>query len=255
MSGPAGRSADPSVDERVAKRPYTLLSCCITLDGYLDGASGPRWVLSNDADLDRVDSVRAGCDAILVGAGTIRRDHPRLQVRDATRRAARRAGGLAPSPIKVTVTRRADLDPADAFFTTGDELKLVYCPTTVVRRAQARFGHVATVIGTGAQVELRWLNEDLAARGVRRLMVEGGSSVLTQYLVGDLVDELQLAVAPIFVGDHRAPRFVGDGDFPWRPGRRARLVGASTVGDVVVHRYALSKRFDEGGSHVPTAAT
>lgn len=268
MSVSATRSARLSVDGHVAERPYTLLSCCITLDGYLDGAAGPRWVLSNDADLDRVDSVRAGCDAILVGAGTIRRDHPRLQVRDEARRVARQARGLPPSPVKVTVTRRADLDPTDAFFTTGDGPKLVYCATAAVRRAHARFGQLATVIDAGDQVDLAWVEENLAARGVRRLMVEGGSSVLTQYLVADLADELHLVVAPIFVGDHRAPRFVGDGVFPWRPGRRARLVEVSMVGDVAVHRYALSARFDSarsrpgpdqdldqdldpGGSHVP----
>ena len=52
------------------ERPYTILSCSISLDGYLGGASEERLVLSNEADLDRVDHVRAGCDAILVGAGT-----------------------------------------------------------------------------------------------------------------------------------------------------------------------------------------
>ena len=63
------------------ERPYTLLSCGMSIDGYLDGACGQRLVLSNEADLDRVDEVRAGCDAILVGAATVRNDNPRLLVR------------------------------------------------------------------------------------------------------------------------------------------------------------------------------
>ena len=62
-------------------RPYTLLSCGVSLDGYLDSADDERLILSNDADLDRVDGVRAGCDAILVGATTVRNDNPRLLVR------------------------------------------------------------------------------------------------------------------------------------------------------------------------------
>ena len=49
-------------------RPYTLLSCGMSIDGYLDGATPRRLLLSNDADFDRVDAVRAACDAILVGA-------------------------------------------------------------------------------------------------------------------------------------------------------------------------------------------
>ena len=65
----------------MADRPYTLLSCCMSLDGYLAGATRRRLLLSNDADFDRVDAVRATCDAILVGATTVRTDNPRLLVR------------------------------------------------------------------------------------------------------------------------------------------------------------------------------
>ena len=90
----------------VAERPYTLLSCGMSIDGYLDSVSVKRLPLSNDADFDRVDAVRATCDAILVGAGTIRNDNPRLLVRSRTRRDERLARGLRPSPIKVTVTNR-----------------------------------------------------------------------------------------------------------------------------------------------------
>ncbi len=224
-------------------RPYTVLSCCMSLDGYLDGASGPRWVLSNDADLDRVDDLRADSDAILVGAGTIRRDDPRLLVRDDRRRAARRAKGLASSPMKVTLTRCADLSPSAAFFAEGDGTKLVYCHAGSLARARAQLNGVATVVPApgGDGVEPSWLTEDLSARGVRRLLVEGGSAVLTQFLTAGLADELQLAVAPLFVGDSRAPRFVGDGAFPWHLGRRARLMESYPIGDVVLNRYALSR--------------
>ena len=86
------------------ERPYTLLSCGISIDGYLDRGTGERLILSNEADLDRVDDVRAGCDAILVGAATIRHDNPRLLVRQPARVEQRAARGLRRSPIKVTVT-------------------------------------------------------------------------------------------------------------------------------------------------------
>jgi 5-amino-6-(5-phosphoribosylamino)uracil reductase len=74
-------------------------------------------------------------------------------------------------------------------------------------------------------------------------MVEGGGTVHTQFLTADLVDELQLVVAPFFVGDSRATRFVSDGRFPWHPGRRAELAEVRQIGDVVLLRYALSPRF------------
>ena len=227
-------------------RPYILLSCALSIDGYLGSASPRRLELSNDADFDRVDAVRASCDAILVGAATVRNDNPRLLVRSQNRREARTARGLPPSPIKVTVTERVELDPHADFFTTGDAEKLVYCVSPRVGDARTRLGEVATVVDGGQRVKMRRLSEDLGARGVHRLMVEGGGKVHTQFLTDNLADELQLVVAPFFVGDSRATRFVSDGHFPFNPGRRATLAEVRQIGDVVLLRYALSNRFDTG---------
>jgi 5-amino-6-(5-phosphoribosylamino)uracil reductase len=112
-----------------------------------------------------------------------------------------------------------------------------------VADARRRLGPVATVVDGGRHVRMRRLSEDLADRGVGRLMVEGGGVVHTQFLSDDLVDELQLVVAPFFIGDSRAPRFVSDGRFPWNAGRRAKLAEVRQIGDVVLLRYALSHRF------------
>ncbi|MFG2049139.1 RibD family protein [Micromonospora sp. NPDC048935] len=226
-------------------RPYVLLSCATSIDGYIDDASDQRLLLSNDDDLDRVDAVRASCDAILVGAGTVRRDDPRLLVRSASRRAERVACGRPASPTKVTLTAHGDLDPTARFFTAGDPARLVYCATGALEKAQERLGRLATVVDAGESVDPAWLVTDLAARGVRRLMVEGGGTVHAQFLAAGLADELHLVVAPLFVGDKRAPRFVGEGSFPWHPGRRARLAEARQIGDVVLLRYALSDRCTE----------
>lgn len=227
----------------MADRPYTLLSCGMSIDGYVDDASDERLVLSNHADLDRVDAVRATCDAILVGAATVRNDNPRLVVRDQTRRDARVARGLPASPMKVTVTCRAELDVCTNFFAVGDTEKLVYCASARAAVARDRLGSAATVVDGGQPVDMERMSEDLYARGVQRLMVEGGGMVHTQFLTADLADELHLAVAPFFVGDSRARRFVDDGRFPWNPDRRATLAEVRPIDDVVLLRYALSTRF------------
>ncbi|WP_213451773.1 RibD family protein [Rhizomonospora bruguierae] len=226
-------------------RPYVLLSCGMSLDGYVDSATDTRLLLSNAADFDRVDAVRAECDAILIGAETVRQDNPRLLVRSADRRAERVARGLLPTPVKVTVTARARLDPCGRFFALGEVDKLVYCASPVLDDARARLGHVATVLDGGEPVDFPRILTDLHARGVSRLMVEGGGTVHTQFLTAGLADELQLVVAPFFVGDSRAPRFVGDGRFPWDAQNRAALAEARPIGDVVLLRYALSDRFGE----------
>lgn len=225
------------------ERPYTLLSCSVSLDGYLDSPAVPRLQLSNAADFERIDAVRASCDAILVGANTIRRDNPRLLIRSADRRRWREERGLPASPAKVTVTQSGDLDPGSHFFTLGTVDKIVYCPVATERTLATTVGCSATVVGLGTRVTARAVAEDLAARGVQRLMVEGGATVHTQFLTEDLADELQLVIAPMFVGDSRARRFVTDGSFPWTHDQRAELADVQRIGDVVMLRYALSPRF------------
>jgi len=233
----------------VGERPYTLLSCSMSIDGYIDGASESRLLLSNDLDFERVDEVRAGVDAILVGATTVRNDNPRLLVRDAERRRRRLERGWPEHPLKVTVTERGRLDPSARFFADDGTDKLVYGSSPIVDLLQHRLGHLTKVVDGGDPLRMADVVEDLRARGVRRLMVEGGGAVHTQFLAGDLVDELQLVVAPFFVGEPGARRFVGEARFPWHPGHRARLAATEQLGDVVLLRYALSERYDESAAH------
>src|SRR5690625_3690506 len=198
-------------------RPYVLLSCAASIDGYIDDTSDTRLLLSNDEDFDRVDAVRASCDAILVGANTIRADNPRLLVRSQERRDTRIANGQPESPLKVTVTRDGDLDPDARFFTTGTVDKLVYTETPGLTQAQDKLSDVATIVDAGHPLDLDRLLADLATRGVQRLMVEGGSHMHTLFLTSDAADELHLVIAPFFVGDPDAPRFVNPGAFPHNP--------------------------------------
>ncbi len=124
----------------MADRPYTLLSCSMSLDGYLGGATEQRLMLSNDADFDRIDEVRAGCDAILVGAATVRKDNPRLLVRDAPAPPGPRRGRPAHLAGEGDLTARGDLDPRGNFFTAGESEKLVYCSTDAVSSTRGRLG-------------------------------------------------------------------------------------------------------------------
>jgi 5-amino-6-(5-phosphoribosylamino)uracil reductase len=68
-------------------------------------------------------------------------------------------------------------------------------------------------------------------------MVEGGGTIHTQFLQADLVDEIHLAIAPFFLGDPEAPRFVNSGVFPDGPLRRMHLAETVMVGDIALLRY------------------
>ena len=217
-----------------------LLSCAMSLDGYIDDSGDARLVLSGAEDLDEVDALRAACDAILVGAGTIRADNPRLLLRSQARRQARVSAGASPDPIAVVLTASGDLDPSARIFTASDAAKIVYTATPAVASLGKRLGELADVVDAGDSLDLTVVLADLASRGIDRLMVEGGGSVHTSFLTAGLADELRLAVAPFFVGDPGARRFVGVGSFPWRPGAPAELADVRRVGNCAVLSYRLT---------------
>ncbi|HWG63379.1 MAG TPA: dihydrofolate reductase family protein [Streptosporangiaceae bacterium] len=233
----------------MTERPYVVLSCAISVDGYLDDTGPERLVLSSEADLDRVDAERAAADALMVGAGTIRRDNPRLLIKSAERRAARVALGLHEQPIGVTITGSGDIDPGAQFFDPqwwsgdtahgGPPQRIVYTATSAAGIAREKFGGRAEVIDAGQPARLQTMLADLAQRGVRRLMVEGGARLGTEFLTARLADELQLVIAPFFVGDPAAPRFAGERPFPHGPGSRMTLAEVRNVDGVVLLRYLL----------------
>jgi len=223
-------------------RPYVLLSCATSADGYLDDASPRRLILSGPADLDRVDEVRAGCDAIMVGAQTVRNDNPRLLIRDPRRRARRAARGLPEHPARVTLTGTGDLDPKANFFAPGAP-RLLYCATPALSRAQANPG--AVLIDAGDPVSLDVILQDLSERGVARLLVEGGAQLLGEFLAQDLADEFHLAIAPFFLAPpdpNTAPRLNLPAPTPSTPSTPSNLMTLAEVRrveEMVLLRYLL----------------
>jgi 5-amino-6-(5-phosphoribosylamino)uracil reductase len=226
----------------VPDRPYTLLSCAVSIDGYLDDASPSRLILSGPEDLDEVDELRAAADAILVGAGTVRSDNPRLLVRDPARIAAREAAGRPPQPLRVTLTAAGDLDPAARFF-AGPGAALVYCASAAVPAAGKKFNDKAVVIDAGPVPSLAAVLQDLRIeRAVATVLIEGGARILRDALAGDLADEFRLAIAPFFVADPSAPRFALPARYPHTAANPMTLLSVRQVGDVAVHRYRLASR-------------
>jgi 5-amino-6-(5-phosphoribosylamino)uracil reductase len=222
----------------LAERPYVLLSVATSVDGYIDDTGPGRLLLSNEADFDRVDQVRAESDAILIGAGTLRADNPRLLVKSETRRAARLAQGLPEYPLKLTVTATGNLSPELKFWHFGGD-KLIYTTDAGAERLRDAFKGLAQVVSLGLNLDdFGLMLDDLGSRGVRRLMVEGGGQIHTAFLAQGLADEVHLAVAPVVVGQPKAPRFLGPASYPGGPTRRMRLLEVRQIGDVVLMRYA-----------------
>ncbi|WP_327142974.1 RibD family protein [Nocardia sp. NBC_01327] len=215
-------------------RPHVLLSVAVSIDGYIDDAGPDRLLLSNAADFDRVDALRAASDAILIGAQTLRSDNPRLLVNNPDRRLQRLAAGRPEYPLRVIVTAAGDLDPALRFWQHGGE-RLVYTTDSGAARIGDRLDGLAQVVSLGAAVDFATLLDDLGTRDIARLMVEGGGAIHTAFLAAGLVDEISMAIAPLVIGDPAAPRFLGTIVDSSR--HRMQLAEVSRIGDIALLRY------------------
>jgi 5-amino-6-(5-phosphoribosylamino)uracil reductase len=212
----------------------------MSVDGFIDDASSQRLLLSNERDFDLADQERSLADAILVGAGTIRSDNPSLMIKSQARQQNRLAKGLTRHPVKVTITKGGDLPENCKFLLEGDSQKLIYCPSERLEALQTKLANIphATVVPL-TKLSPQEVLIDLHARGVRRLLVEGGSRIATAFLTDDLVDELQVSIAPFFVGEATAPRFVNPGNFPYRANRPMRLDKVEALDGVILLKYSL----------------
>ncbi|MFK0238223.1 RibD family protein [Streptomyces vinaceus] len=217
-------------------RPHVLLSVATSVDGHIDDTSADRLLLSNAADFDRVDEVRAQSDAILIGAGTMRADNPRLLVNSEERRAARVAAGKPAYPLKVTISASGDLDPDLKFWHHGDT-KVAYTTDAGAEKLRDRLAGLADVVSLGSSVDFGRLLDDLGERGIQRLMVEGGGSIHTAFLSAGLADEIHLAIAPLIVGQSGAPSFLNPATYPGGSTRRMALAEVRAIGDVALLRY------------------
>ena len=166
------------------KEPWVVLKLAMTLDGYLV-VPGRRWV-TGEVARGEVQKLRAGCDAILVGAETLRKDNPKLTVRK---------GRVGEQPWRVVVTRSGKLPKgANLFRDRYKNRTLVY--------QRKKWSEVL---------------KDLHRRGVSRLLVEGGAEVAVGLIKAGKVNEVVIYLAPILVGERGKglPKIDGWADWGW----------------------------------------
>lgn len=181
------------------------LSAAVTADGALDDCSTGRLHISNEKDWAAVQRLRARCDAILVGAETIRRDDPRLVLTDEKLRNKRTEEGRSADLVKVTATCTGRLDPSARFFTCGTGRKLVFSQIALPHLS----GVAETVVAT--RITAARIVTELEKRGIRSLLVEGGAGILRMFLCEGMADTLRIAINPaLHVREASAPRFPFD---------------------------------------------
>lgn len=161
-----------------------------SLDGRIATPSGAsRWI-GGEEDLDHTHRLRASADAVLVGASTVAADDPRLTTR--------RVRG--PSPVRVVLDPRRRLGVEFCLFQDGGATLLCVAAENIAGETRHGTAELVGVSCPDGIFDLRRLLDQLALRGLRRVLVEGGGVTLSRFLAAGLLDRLHVTLAPLLLG-------------------------------------------------------
>jgi len=193
-------------------RPYVVVNIAMSADGKISTHERRQVRISGAQDFSRVDRLKAGCDAVMVGIGTVLADDPSLTVKSEECRNYRRKQGWDDHPVRIVVDSAGRI-PADASILHKGKGKRV---VAVSRRADSMkislLEKKATVIIAGEdRVDLSALMNELGAMGIHRVMVEGGGTLIAGLIEAGLVNEIYTFIGNIIIGGKDAPTFT-DGE-------------------------------------------
>lgn len=176
-------------------RPVTVGHLGQSLDGFIATSSGDSQFVTGGDNIVHVHRMRALCDAVVVGAGTVAADDPQLTTR--------RVPG--PSPLRVVFDPGRRLTPDFRVFTDRQAPTLYICGREHVRPGESDIGAAAIAgIDNGHPADdAAEVLQLLRARGCARVFVEGGGVTVSRFLEANLLDRLQIAIAPIIIGEGR----------------------------------------------------
>lgn len=211
-------------------RPRVIISAAVSVDGRIATRTGDSR-LSSRRDLVRLHGLRARVDAILVGANTVLRDDPLLTVR--------KVGGKNPTRIILDSAGRIP-QGSKIMRTCGSIPTIVAVSQRITRSRLARLqkSQACIIIAGKNKTSIKILLKRLADRNVKSVLVEGGGTVIWEFVRTGLFDEIRVTVSPVLLGGDSVPLVSGRG-----PGRISgwpalRLESARRLGNHVVLRYA-----------------
>ena len=224
--------------------PFVVLNVAMTADGKTDTIGRRGALISSPLDMMRVDRLRASCDAILVGGHTLLSDDPRLVLKTQELQDARVAAGNDKNPMKVGIITIADLDPECRFLNFGPARITIFTTNkTPKEKVEAlRDRGVKVYITEGHRVDLSNAIAQLIDLGVKRLLVEGGGTLNEELIRLNLVDELNIYIAPMIFGGATAPTFANSSGFERENAKKLELKSVQEYEDGgLVLRYQFEK--------------
>ena len=178
-----------------AARPVTIGHLGQSIDGFIATPSGDSQFVTGHQNIVHLHWLRALCDAVVVGAGTVAADNPQLTTRHVA----------GPHPLRVVFDPARRLTPAFRVFTDATAPTLYVCDRSQVAPGETHVGiaPILAVDDTGPGGAEGQLLAGLRARGCARVFIEGGGVTVSAFLESRLLDRLHIAIAPVLIGNGR----------------------------------------------------
>jgi len=224
-------------------RPFVFINAAMSADGKIATIERRQTRISSERDFDRVDSLKAESDAIMVGVGTILADNPSLTVKSEKRREERRKARKDENPLRIVVDSKART-PVDAeILNKGEGKRIITVSKQAIVENVERLGEKAEILICGnEEVNLRNLLYLLWQRGVSRLMVEGGAMLNWSLISQGLVDEIYIYVGNMIIGGEYAPTLVdGNGFIEEEKMVKLELLSAKRMDEGILLRWRVRK--------------
>jgi 2,5-diamino-6-(ribosylamino)-4(3H)-pyrimidinone 5'-phosphate reductase len=187
-------------------RPYVIINAAMSADGKISTKERRQTKISGDQDYARVDRLRADCDAVMVGIGTILADDPSLRIKTRDLIAERTAAGKEEQPMRVVIDSQARTPPDGDLFRKGTGRRVIFVAETAPEERIAAFAKKAIVISAGMdKVDLNLVLDKLGEMGVKKLMVEGGATLIWAFTSQGLFNEIRIYVGALIIGGADAP--------------------------------------------------
>ena len=233
--------------QRGYRRPFVAATFAMTVDGKITTKNFSPVDFTSREDKTHLFRQRALGDAVLIGHSTLRHDNVRLGLSDPKLREERGARGQSPYPLRVIISNEGRIDPSLKIFQT-DPAKagpiVIFSTLRMPARYQKALRKKATLhLSDAREVDLAWMLRQLRHDyGVRTVACEGGATLFRALLEQDLVDQLNLTIAPYLFGGANAPTLTGLSKEFLPQSIRCSLTAMRVVGEECFLTYRIKHR-------------
>ncbi|MDI3486530.1 MAG: 2,5-diamino-6-(ribosylamino)-4(3H)-pyrimidinone 5-phosphate reductase [Methanolobus sp.] len=222
------------------ERPFTFINSAMSADGKISTKERKQVRISGQIDFNRMDQLRAGSDAVMVGIGTVLADDPSLTVKSSELKMERIASGKEENPARIIIDSKART-PIDAdIFKKGEGKRIIIVSESAPSDKVALLKEKAIIVVAGKKsVDLKQAMSELKAQGIDRLMIEGGATLNWGMISNGLVDEIYTFVGNLIIGGKTAPTFTDGEGFTEKDIQKLELIDAEKMEEGILLKWKV----------------